>query len=62
MASVIARIIAALGKLLWKKGPGVVRRAIAYVNANKARVWVYFTRNGQSIAKTIEFILRQVGG
>ncbi|WP_404311996.1 hypothetical protein LG314_11910 [Agrococcus terreus] len=62
MAGIIARIIAALGRLVWTKGPGVVRRAIAYVNANKARVWVFFTRNGQSIAKTIEFILRQIGG
>lgn len=62
MASVIARIIIALGKLVWKKGPTVVRRAIAYVNANKARVWVFFTTHGRSIARTIEFILRQVGG
>lgn len=62
MGSAIARIIVALGKLVWTKGPGLVRRAIAYVNANKARVYNYFTRNGASIARTIEFILRQIGG
>lgn len=62
MGSIIARIIVALGKLVWKKGPALVRRAIAWVNANKARVYVFFTRNGHSIAKTIEFILRQIGG
>lgn len=61
MGSAIARIIAALGKLVWKKGPAWVARAVAWVNRNKARVWVFFTRHGQSIAKTIEWILRQVG-